>query len=272
MAHVALEYDHKADIIKFPIEYQEDVVNIESEHRKTKKASAMECLYNDEEIIAVRNVFKKYLDEAKTFAQERAARRNLTMYICAIEIGLRGGDFCSLKWGDIYNPDWTFNQSAEFIPQKTSKCGKKVNLIWGTNFEVAMSEWLNWKNTYIKQQKLNDYIFTAQKPHKDKTTGEKRIYVDPKGWYKIVEDARKKAGIKHKIGTHGLRKTMVHQYIMLSDDKSLAMENMSDYLGHSDIRTTRKYSCVQREDIRKVKQRMVCLTEGLYDKIEKGHK
>ena len=272
MAQAALEDNHKAYIIKLPVEYQEEDVNIESEHRKTKKASAMECLYNDEEIIAVRNVFKKYLDEAKTFAQERAARRNLTMYICAIEIGLRGGDFCSLKWSDICNPDWTFNQSAEFIPQKTSKCGKKVNLIWGSNFEVVMREWLIWKNTYIGEQKLDNYIFTAQKPHKDRVTGEKRIHVDPKAWYKIVEAARKEAGIMHKIGTHGLRKTMVHQYIMLSDDKSLATEDMSDYLGHVDQRTTRRYSCIQRENIKKTKQRMVCLTEGLYGKIEEGHK
>lgn len=272
MAQFALKNDHKADIIRIPVEYQEEIVNTEPELRKTKKASAMECLYNDEEIIAVCNVFKKCLDKAKTFAQERAARRNLTMYICALEIGLRGGDFCSLKWSDIYNPDWTFNQSAEFIPQKTSKSGKKVNLIWGTNFEVAMSEWLIWKNTYIREQKLDDYIFTAQKLHKDRVTGEKRIYVDPKAWYKIVEDARKEAGIRHKIGTHGLRKTMVHQYIMLSDDKSLAMEEMSTYLGHSDTRTTRVYGCFQRENIKKTKQRMVCLTEGLYDKMEEGHK
>lgn len=135
-----------------------------------------------------------------------------------------------------------------------------------------MSEWLIWKNTYIREQKLDDYIFTAQKLHKDRVTGEKRIYVDPKAWYKIVEDARKEAGIRHKIGTHGLRKTMVHQYIMLSDDKSLAMEEMSTYLGHSDTRTTRVYGCFQRENIKKTKQRMVCLTEGLYDKMEEGHK
>lgn len=272
MTQEALEPNYKAEIIRIPVEYQEEIVQAAPETHKTKKASAMECLYNDEEIIAVCNVFKKYLDEAKTFAQEKAARRNLTMYICAIEIGLRGGDFCSLKWNDIYNPDWTFNHSAEFIPQKTRKAAKKVNLIWGTNFEVAISEWLIWKNTYIKQQKLDDYIFTAQKPHKDKTTGEKRIYVDPKAWYKIVENARKEAGIRHKIGTHGLRKTMVHQYIMLSDDKSLAMEEMSTYLGHSQTRTTRVYGCFQRENVRKTKQRMVCLTEGLYDKMEEGHK
>lgn len=48
-----------------------------------------------------------------------------------------------------------------------------MNLIWGSNFEVVMREWLIWKNTYIGEQKLDNYIFTAQKPHKDRVTGEK---------------------------------------------------------------------------------------------------
>lgn len=263
MTQVATETDYKADIIKIPVEYHEGVSNLEEERVKQKRNTTMECLYNDEEIIAVCNMFRKRLNEANTFAQERAAKRNFTMYVCAIEIGLRGGDFCSLKWGDIYNPDWTFNQSVKFMPRKTRKFGKQVELIWGTNFEQAMGSWLTWNNIYVRQQKPEDYIFTAQKLHKDKVTGEKKIHIDPKAWYKIMEETRMEAGIKQKIGTHGLRKTMVHQYVMMSDDKSLAMEEMSTYLGHSETRTTRVYGCFQRENIKKTKQRMVCLTEGL---------
>lgn len=268
MAQVAFDSDHKADIIRLPIEYQEKIIQVASETRKTKRRTTMECLYNDDEIRAIYKVFKHHIEKANTFAKERAARRNLTMFVCAIEIGLRGGDFCSLKWSDIFNSDWTFNQSAEFVPQKTSRIGKHVDLIWGVNFEEAMSAWLAWKNAYIRQQQLDDWIFTAQKPHKDRRTGEVRAHIDSKAWYKIVEAARKEAGIRQKIGTHGLRKTMVNQYIKLSDDKSLAMEEMSDYLGHSDIRTTRVYSCMQRENQKRIKQRMICLTEGLYDKME----
>lgn len=268
MTRVAVETEQKADIIKIPVEYQEEKVNTEPEIHKTKRRTTMECLYNDKEITALYRVFKHHIEIAHTLAKERTARRNLTMYVCAIEIGLRGGDFCSLRWGDIFNTDWTFNLSAEFIPQKTSRIGKHVDLIWGVNFEDAMSDWLAWKNTYIEQQKLDDYIFTAQKPHKDKVTGELRAHIDSKAWYKIVEAARKEAGIKQKIGTHGLRKTMVNQYIKLSDDKSLAMEEMSNYLGHTDIRTTRVYSCIQRENLKKVKQRMVCFDDAFCDKIE----
>lgn len=270
MAQALLKKDHKADIIRIPVEYQEEITNTEPETRKTKRRTTMECLYNEDEIKALYNVFKHHIAEASTFAKEKAARRNLTMYVCAIEIGLRGGDFCSLKWNDIFNPDWTFNQSAEFVPQKTSKIGKHVDLTWGVNFEEAMSDWLSWKNIYIRQQKLDDYIFTAQKSHKDRITGEIRTHIDSKAWYKIVEGARKEAGIKQKIGTHGLRKTMANQYIKLSDDKSEALIDVSEQFGHSDVRCTRKYACIQREQIRKVKQRMVCLTDGICGKMEKS--
>ena len=257
----------KAEIIKFPSNTGK-IVEHEPNAQKTKRRTTMECLYDEHEIRAVHEVFKRHIDESNTFAKERAARRNLTMFVCAIEIGLRGGDFCSLRWSDIFNPDWTFNLSAEFVPQKTSKSGKHVDLIWGTNFESAISDWLAWKNKFIKQQELDEYIFTAQKPHQDRKTGEIKVHIDSKAWYKIMEVARKEAGIKQKIGTHGLRKTMVNQYIKLSEDKSLAMEEMSGYLGHTDIRTTRVYSCVQRENLKMVKQRMVCFHNDFYGKIE----
>lgn len=272
MVQMALEDEPKANIIKFPIEYQEEVAQTDPETYKTQRRTTMECLYNEDEIRAVYSVFKHHIDEANTFAKERAARRNLTMFVCAIEIGLRGGDFCSLKWRDIFNPDWTFNLSAEYMPQKTSKFGKHIDLTWGKGFEEAMSGWLYWKNTYIRQQTLDDYIFTAQKSHKDRRTGEIRMHIDIKAWYKIVEAARKEAGIKQKIGTHGLRKTMANQYIKLSEDKSEALLDVSEQFGHSDVRITRKYACIQREKIRQTKQRMVCLTEGLYDKIEEDYK
>lgn len=267
MGQVALKTD-TADIIKFPMTYQDEIKGVVKSENKPKRKTTMECLYNDDEIRDLYNIFKRQIEEANTLVKERTARRNLTMYVCAIEIGLRGGDFCSLKWSNIFNPDWTFNYSAEFVPQKTSKFGKHVDLIWGVNFEEAMSAWLAWKNIHVEQQKIDDYIFTSQKVHKDKRTGEIRPYIDSKAWYKIVESARKEAGIKQKIGTHGLRKTMVNQYIKLSDDKSLAMEEMSDYLGHADIRTTRVYSCIQRENIKQVKQRMICFNDDFYGKME----
>lgn len=37
------------------------------------------------------------------------------------------------------------------------------------------------------------------------------------------------------------------KYIKLSEDKSKALLDVSEQFGHSDIRITRKYACIQRE-------------------------
>ena len=40
--------------------------------------------------------------------------RNLTMFICSINIGLRGGDFCKLKWKNIFDEKWGLKKSEKF--------------------------------------------------------------------------------------------------------------------------------------------------------------
>lgn len=242
-----------------PRKAEGNIVKVEFQAMKRNQASTMECLYSRDEILAVYSVFKFRVENADTTSKQRIARRNLTMFVCAINIGLRGGDFCSLKWSDIFNPDWTFKVDARFTPQKTSKYKKKVDLIWNRDFEIALTDWLQWlqwKNNDEGRQKLDDYIFTAQKKHKDRVTGEEKESIDSKSWWRIMETARKEAGIKQKIGTHGCRKTMVNQYIKNSEDKSKGLMEMSSHLKHSDIRTTEIYACLDRENIRETKQKM----------------
>ena len=70
------------------------------------KSTEMECLYTKDEILSVYNVFKADVDNATTVNKGKNAMRNLTMFICAINIGLRGGDFCNLTWKDVYEDGW----------------------------------------------------------------------------------------------------------------------------------------------------------------------
>ena len=97
----------------------------------------------------------------------------------------------------------------------------------------------------VKQQELNDYIFTSQKGSK----------IGEKSWYDIMEKTRKEAGISQKIGTHGLRKTMANQYIKCANDKAQALMEVSTMFGHSDLRITERYACMEDENIRANKQR-----------------
>ncbi len=77
-----------------------------------------------------------------------------------------------------------------------------------------------------------------------------------------MEDTRREAGIKQKIGTNGLRKTMAHQYIKNAPDKSQALLEVSSQFNHSDLSFTERYACLEKKNIDAGKQRM----SFIYDK------
>ncbi|WP_084719712.1 tyrosine-type recombinase/integrase [Lacrimispora celerecrescens] len=225
-----------------------------------RESTKMECLYERDDIIAIYKIFQDRIEKAASLSKEKIARRNLTMFVCAINVGLRGGDFCSLKWSDILDKNWDYKASADYVPEKTIRRddqgyivkAKHIELSWNDDFEIALSEWLTWLNNYDSEQELNTYIFKSQK-------GEN---INPKEWWKIMENVRKEAGIKQKIGTHGLRKTMAYQYITNAPDKSQALLEVSSQLGHTDLRITERYACLEKKNIEAGKQRM----SFIYDK------
>lgn len=231
------------NIVPFPCK----IINGDKSAKETimHKSTRMWCLKDEEEIQALFNTFKNKILNAHTEVKYKIGMRNLTMYVCAINIGLRGGDFCSLKWSDIYDDDWTFKIHAEYVPKKTRKCHKHINLTWSSDLEVVLEKWRD----LINPEDINSYIFQSQK-------GEK---LTQKAWYKIVENTRKEAGIDQKIGTHGLRKTMANQYIKNSDDKTRALLEVSTMFGHSDLRITERYACLEDENIKATKQKMAFL-------------
>jgi integrase len=226
----------------------------------TRESTKMECLYERDDIIAIYKIFQDRIENATSLSKEKIARRNITMFVCAINVGLRGGDFCSLKWANIFDKNWNYKASADYVPEKTIRRdddgniikAKHIELSWNNDFEIALTEWLAWLNNYDSEQELNNYIFKSQK-------GEN---INPKEWWKIMESVRKEAGIKQKIGTHGLRKTMAHQYIKNAPDKSQALLEVSNQLGHSDLRITERYDCLEKKNIDAGKQRM----SFIYDK------
>lgn len=239
--YVNIDKINKVDnIIQFPSK------NIES---RIGQSTKMWCLRNKEEIKQVYDVFLEKLNDAQTDSKMSISLRNMTMFVCAINIGLRGGDFCNLKWSDIYDSDWNFKDKAEYVPQKTRKCHKHIDLYWNSDFEYMMNKWLEWKNQRVERQGINGYIFTSQKGN----------HITEKAWYKIMEKTRREAGIKQKIGTHGLRKTMANQYIKCAEDKGKALVEVSNMLGHSDLRITERYACLEDEDIRNGKEKTAFL-------------
>lgn len=213
----------------------------------TGESTLTECLYDEEEIISVYNVLVDKVNNATTLSKKANAQRNLTMFVCAIQIGLRGGDFCRLKWSDIYDINWRFKHNPDFIPEKTKN--KHVRLIWNSDFEVAMENWRMFKIKcceYVPE--YDDYIFPSQSSHKK--------HISRKSWSRLVKEICEEAAINHRVGTHGLRKTMVHQFIKHSESESEGVMQMCNYLNHSDLRVTMRYACIENEKIRDTKSKM----------------
>lgn len=246
------------NILKFPTTPEQDDPD-------NWQSTEMECLYTVDEIIKVNDVFVKAVNDATSFSKKRNAMRNLTMYKCAINIGLRGGDFVKLRWRDIYDDKWKIKDVQEFVPEKTvrrSRTGKilkrkYVKLRYDSDFRDAIETWRLWLKENGVAVAKDDYCFISSKSG----------HISEKTWYKTIEKYRIAAGIKQKIGTHGLRKTYGHRYYICSDNKSEAVVQLCDIFAHSSLNITLRYICVTNEDITKNQEKMCVFThpENQYD-------
>lgn len=237
-----------------------DDVNVQKFIKKPPVSTKMECLYNEEQI---KRVYKTFVDKVKaatTLNKEKVAMRNLTMYICGINIGLRGEDFCGLKWNQVFDQDWNIKKKETFVPEKTTKKDeygnilkrKLITLRYDSDFRMAITNWYNWLAKHGENLELDDYIFPSNKNE----------CITEKSWYKIMESTRKEVGIKQKIGTHGLRKTYGHSYYLAAKDKSQALVQLMMIFGHSDMRITLAYICISDEEIFENQERMCIFSNG----------
>lgn len=228
-------------------------------------STEMECLYTEEEILRVKDVFQRYIDEAGSLNREYNARRSMTMYLCAINIGLRSGDLCRLRWSNVYDENWEIKKYEKFAPQKQKKRDsfgniterKYIELIYNSDFCEAVALWREWLLEYGYNIELDDYMFKSNRGG----------HITEDSWYKTVVRNCKLAGIKQPIGTHGLRKTYGRRYYLNSERKDIAIVELMSIFGHSSVRITLRYICILPEEIRKNQER-ICMfngTERIYE-------
>lgn len=228
-------------------------------------STEMECLYTEEEILRVKDVFQRYIDEAGSLNREYNARRSMTMYLCAINIGLRSGDLCRLRWSNVYDENWEIKKYEKFAPQKQKKRNeygdiikrKYVPLIYNSDFRKAVTLWRKWLQEYGYNVELDDYIFKSNRGG----------HVTEDLWYKTVVRNCKLAGIKQPIGTHGLRKTYGRRVYMNAKRKDEALTYLTRVFGHSSPRITVIYIRILDEEIENNLEDM-CMFDGVNDIYE----
>ncbi len=151
--------------------------------------------------------------------------KHRTMFVVAYAHGMRVSEVATLKLADI-------DSKRMQIHIKAAK-GKKDRVI---NLSETALEFL--RECY-KKYKPKIYVFENDKTHQAITI---------RTIQQIFTDAKKKAGLLKKAGIHSLR----HSYATHLHEQGVDIKYLKDLLGHTNIKTTERYTHVSKKDISKI--------------------
>ena len=166
---------------------------------------------------------------ASSGENKKIALRNLLYFSLSINIGFRGGDVSSMKWGDYYG---AIGQDYYYYHEQ--KTGKQRELVFNEDCSKSVGFYL--KNTGVIPSQ-DDYIFPSRKGNSHMTCDSFRM---------ILKEAAEACGIKYNVGTHSLRKTFGYRYYKNTGD----LETLQKIFGHSSSRITLRYIGIDHEVIK----------------------
>ncbi|MCM1334172.1 MAG: tyrosine-type recombinase/integrase [Bacteroides sp.] len=172
---------------------------------------------------------RSYTDYQKMYEALRVKNpRDALMWTFGVCFGIRVSDICNLKWTYLLDDSYQFRERLKIREQKTSKIQDCLIT------EAIRTETTKYLNSIQWKINLQDPIFL------NPTTGKS---VSEKQFYKIIVDAKKRAGIDYHISTHSMRNTFAN--IVLCVDKSSinmnALTKVQALLNHSDVKCTMRY-------------------------------
>ena len=170
----------------------------------------------------------KDIEKIKQYLKGKDNKRDYTIFVVGINVGLRAGDLLSLKWCDVLDGN-KIKPSIYVVEEKTGK-GKEIELNQAT--KIALEAF---KGT-VDNAGMDDYIFVSRK-------GNKHLQV--RSLHRIINDVVKALKIKGNYGTHSLRKTFgYHRYM-----NNISLETLQKLFNHSTQAMTLKYIGITKEVI-----------------------
>lgn len=224
-----------------------DIVSLQKEflahNQQEMKISASTEVFafkSNSEIEAILNIFDLKIESATNQNRLQIAHRNKLFFLIGINIGIRAGDLCSLKWSYFLNEDLTWKDNYELIPKKTVRHKKRVRLFFNDSIKLAINNYISLYPIAM----IDDYIFKSRKGGS----------VEPTSLWRIIKETAVEAGIKQNIGTHSLRKTWGFwaYHSAKNQDKSAVLVILQKCFGHSSTTDTLKYIGILDEEIKAV--------------------
>lgn len=174
---------------------------------------------------------KKKIDSIKKILKSTSLRDHC-LFVLGINSGLRISDLLKLTVGDVANEKGKVKDRISIREKKTRK---SKNFPISDTAKKAIEIYLKWREIY----EVDEPLFVSRKG---------KGFLLRQRAYKIINDSAKSVGIKDRIGTHSMRKTMGYHAYHAGKDISIIQK----LLNHSTPKETLRYIGITQDDIDEV--------------------
>lgn len=170
---------------------------------------------------------KKKIDAIKKILKATSLRDHC-LFVLGINSGLRISDLLKMIVGDVVNEKGKIKDRIAIREKKTSKY---------KNFPISDTARKS-IDQYLQSRKYNldEPLFLSRK---------NRGFLQRQRAYKIINDAARSVGIKDKIGTHTLRKSLGYHAYKAGKDITIIQK----LLNHSTPKETLRYIGITQDDV-----------------------
>ena len=160
--------------------------------------------------------------------------RDLLLFTAGINLGLRISDLLRLKVEDVKDRKGDIRDFIYITEQKTKR-QRKIALNEGVR--EALQIYFDKSGIYD----LDQYLFLNERARENKPLTRVRAW-------QLINEWCREVGIKERIGTHTLRKTLGYQM----RKKGIAIEIIQAILGHSSAKVTSRYIGISDDELEEV--------------------
>lgn len=187
----------------------------------------------------------------KDYYRGRQEWRNLLLFICGINFGLRVSDLLRLRWGDLINEDLTWRDEIVILEKKTEHTRKrKANRHIGINDAVKAigKEYLGYQSARGNEITFDTYLF------RDECKFDENKPLHRNSVERLLKRAARDTGIDERVhvSTHTLRKSFAYWQIR----NGVSINLLQKILGHNSVTQTLTYAGFTAEDIRDAYQNL----------------
>lgn len=204
--------------------------------RDTRRSHAAEAIKDPDDLWGIKDMLLS-----------KGRLRDHCLFVLGVNYGLRCGDLCSLRVGDVITPNGTVRDSVLLREEKTTK--------YRTVYNNEITEDALIRYLADKEIDLDDYLFVSESSNAEWREA---------GWEapkpltvrsvdrilkKIVND---EYGLDIHASTHMLRKTFGYQALIQAPDRNRGLELVQTLLNHSSPQITLRYIGITDQELRSV--------------------